>query len=902
MDALDHPLLPDALQSIETHPDDWSPDLSLRAVSILFPHRMSVETLCSVLTRMPHNERLVNDLQWRITRLVADSPMSLSSMERLRDDLVALILVGLRWEDDYPHLRSDNPHLTGILAALCLRGLAVSRSVKWLRAAFVSLRLQDKQLGPEQPQRELHKLLTTLDAKATAALFWAAHDLFRPLREFSDPWHHLLEILAHERYVELRADRDLGWIKDSLSDVSRDVRERNLMLAAAIRLPPAENVGTAHLEGLLPLIADSADLSEALNQFMARVSEAAVLERWNEEDNERRLARERQHAKHKESWIRLAKRVANDPDYAFSDAQAFSTVHALWRQMRTADSEDRVSGWNRLFIEQYFKPEIVAHLRDSLIAVWRNHLPPLPYERPESERNSYLDVWLIGLAGIFAEAEDPNWATHLSDEDARRAARYSLTYITGLPRWMESVSAHHPEAVDATIGAQLAWDLEQPTEHHDITLLYHLAHGAETTARVVLPRFLKWLRDEGDLRPDQIYPGRHLTRILDVILMAGGDGELAIIEQLAVDRLASELPVSVAAAWLHTLTRLNPEAGIRTLEDRLSKTPPAKTGPGVDLINALFGDRSNAINPRTLAVSPPTLLRLARLAHHHVRPEDDQRHDGAYTPNDRDDAQRARETILGAILERKGSDAWAVKLELANDPITGDYKDRVIALAEEAWANEVDETAFTEAQAAAFDKNDEAPPMTDEGMFLVMADRLDTIEDLLLQDISPRELWADIEDEHVMRREIARVLDGSKRDIYRINQEAVTADEKETDIRLVSTASDHQAVIELKIGENGYSGRVLRDTITDQLVQKYMAPQGSRSGCLLVTVAKDRNWDHPETGKKIDIDGLREMLSTEANRVATAMGGSVRLKVVVLDLRKRLGTEAERRSKQNKGP
>lgn len=895
MDALNDARLPEALQSIEKHPHDWSSDLSLRAVSILFPHRMSVETLCSVVARMPHNERLVNDLQWRITRLVADSPMSLSSMEQLRDGLVALVLVGLRWEDDYPHLRSDNPHLTGILAALCLRGLDISRSVEWLRAAFVSLRLQDRQLGPEQPQRELLKLLTTLDGKATAALFWAAHEVFRPLRQFSDPWHHLLEIVAHERYIELRADRDLPWIKDSLSDISRDVQERNLMLAAAIRLPPAENVGTAHLEGLSPLVADSAELLEALHQFMARVSDTAVLERWDEEDNERRVARERQQVEHRESWIRFAQKIANDPDRAFSTEEALFTVHNLWRQMRKADNEDRVSGWNRLFIEQYFKPEIVTRLRDSLIAVWRNHLPPLPYERPEGERNSYLDVWLVGLAAIFAEAEDPKWATRLTDEDARRAARYSLTYLNSLPRWMESVSAHHPRAVDETIGAQLAWDIEQPASQHDITLLYHLAHGAETTARVVLPRFLKWLRDKGDLRPDPVYPGRHLTRILDVILMAGGDGERAIIEQLAVDRLAHELPISVAAAWLHTLTRLNPNAGIRTLEDRLSTTSPAKTGPGVYLINALFGDRSNAINPRTIAVPPQTLLRLARLAYYHISPEDDQRHDGAYTPNDRDDAQRARESILGAILERKGSDAWAVKLELASDPITGDYKDRVIALAEEAWAHEVDEAAFTEAQAAAFDKNGEAPPMTDETMFLVMLDRLDDIRDLLLQDFSPRENWAGIKDEHVMRREIARVLESYKRSIYRVNQEAVTADEKETDIRMTSTASDHQAVIELKLGEN-YSGRVLRDTIYNQLVDKYMAPRGSKSGCLFVTVATDRNWDDPVTGKKLDIDGLQEMLNTEADRVARVIG-DIRLAVVVLNLQKRLGTEAERRNK-----
>ncbi|NEI65900.1 ATP-binding protein [Rhizobium leguminosarum] len=900
MDVLDHPQLAAALASIAEDPSKWSSDLSLRAVSLLFPHRMSVDVLCAVVARTPRSERLVTDLQWRVTRLVAESPMSLGEMERLRDGLMDLILTGLRWEGDYPHLRADNPQLTGILAALCIRGVEESQSVQWLQASFAALRLQDRQLGPEQPQRDLLKVLASLGAAETCTLFGAAHALFRTVRQLSDPWHHLLEIIAHERYIELRADRDLGWIKDSIADTTRDLFERNVMLAASMRLPPPDNVGSAYLEALSPLVADSPELSEALRQFILRVSDAAVLERWQEEDEERRLAREEKRSQDKESWIQFWRQVANDPESAFSKERVVTTAHNLWRLMRGNDSDDRASGWNRKFIEQHFGEATANQLRLSLMDIWRNYQPTLPCERPETERNTYFDIWLLGLSGIFAEAENPKWTSSLTEDDARRAARFSLIYLNSLPHWMEDLSTHHPAAVDDTIGVELSWELAQPSSGHDITLLYHLAHGTGTTARVVMHRFMKWLNDEGDLKTGSTQFG-HLTRVLDIILKHGNGNEREIVEELALGRLARDLPLTVIAPWLHTLMRLNPEVGVGMLERLLSGVEPTRDGPAVNLFNSLFGDRSNSINPKTVAVSPQTLLRLARLAYHHMRPEHDQRHDGAYTPNARDDAQRAREAILGAILEAKGPDAWTAKLELAGDPISGDYKDRVLALAEEAWAHEIDGIGYTEAQAAAFDRNSEAAPMTDEGMFMVMMDRLDDIEDLLLRDISPRDHWARIDDEHIMRREIARVLDGSKRDIYRVNQEAVTADEKETDIRLTSTASDQQAVIELKLGEN-YSGRVLRDTIKDQLVEKYMAPSDSRSGCLFVTVAEDKNWEHPDTAKKINIDGLRDMLNAEAVRVASTVGGSVRLAAFVLDLRKRLGTEAERRGKSGYGP
>ncbi|OGU08937.1 MAG: hypothetical protein A2075_20895 [Geobacteraceae bacterium GWC2_58_44] len=290
---------------------------------------------------------------------------------------------------------------------------------------------------------------------------------------------------------------------------------------------------------------------------------------------------------------------------------------------------------------------------------------------------------------------------------------------------------------------------------------------------------------------------------------------------------------------------------------------------------------------------PKLLLRLLRLAYYHVRIEHDAKHEGSYTPDTRDDAERARNEIVSALFDTKGEEGWTAKLEMADDPLCAHFKDRVRAVAEEHWAQEVDSVAFDEAQAIALDKTGEAPASTNEAMFAIMNDRLADLDDLLLRDSSPKEAWAGIADERVMRREIARELSHAANGLYKVDQEAVTADEKETDIRLRSVVSDHEAVIELKLAD-GRSARDLRGTIYHQLVKKYMAAENSRSGCLLITLAKDHSWKHPDSGQRIGITELESLLCDEAKRVENAMGGSVAIALHILDLRPRLLKEKAR--------
>ena len=360
-------------------------------------------------------------------------------------------------------------------------------------------------------------------------------------------------------------------------------------------------------------------------------------------------------------------------------------------------------------------------------------------------------------------------------------------------------------------------------------------------------------------------------------------------------RLTGGLAVPFATIWLPALLHLNPVAGVEALENGLKKMAASTTGAGVALFAALFNRDHGGVGVDLHApgFTPPLLLRLLRLAYQHVRVGDDTPHEGSWSPDTRDNAETSRNQVLSALFSTTGPEGWAVKLEMAADPLFEHIKSRTISLAEERSAEEADNVALTEAEFAILDKTGESPPTTRDAMFALMRDRLDDIDDLLLQDISPRELWASITDEHVMRRELARALRDAGKQIYTVEQESVTADEKETDIRLRSKGPNLQGVIELKLGDER-SGTDLFNTIRDQLLTKYMAADECRAGCLLVTIAKDRKWDHPKTGERISFEELMIVLNEEAERLSKELGGTAKLMAKGLDLRPRLGTEKRR--------
>ena len=885
MVAISDPRLKDITAEVAAADALWPDTVARDVVLRLFPRDLSIEQLCQTLSWMKE------DLTWQLPRLIATAELDLPGLEALRDGLVELLSAGLCWRKEWPHIVCDRPHLSGALAATCVHGLDRRKNDGWLHASVLALRLHHREYSNDEAHKALQKRLTNLAPDENARLFWAEDSLVQSLRDIVDPWKRFTEITSHEGPVELRAERDLDWIKQALGDMARPTNDRAVLLEAAMQLPPNREQWRDYVSGLKPLVADQPTLIARIDERLKPSKYEKELKRQETKAAGQKKQRERREVKKRANWIQFWREVAERPERAFSSDRSWNTAWNLWQTMSHDGKDSRAVGWNRRFIEEQFDRETADRLRRTLMNIWREDPPSLPSERPEDERNTYLVRWQLGLAGLYAEAEDPSWATTLTEEEAKLAARYAPIELNELPLWMAGLVDAYPEAVEAILGNELSWELKrEPRAHGSSMLLQEINYAPEPIAKLFLPRLREWLDGDGDVIDDAgdlAGVTDRLRQVIGTMLKHGAEDTRAYVLAVARQRLQNNLPEELIFVWLPTLMRVDSDLGVSALEDRIRTVEPGAHSQAVKLFSVLFDDRHDAINLKTPAFTPQLLLKLLRLAYHHIRPVDDAEHKGAYSPDIRDNAQHARNKIVNALFEAKGEEGWAAKLEMANDPLCAHFKDRILAVAEEHWAQEIDSDVFDEAQAVVLDKaGEEAPVLTNEAMFALMNDRLAELDDLLLRDTSPREAWAGITDEKVMRREIARELNHAANGLYKVDQEAVTANEKKTDIRLRSVVSDHEAVIELKLAADR-SARDLRATIHDQLVTKYMTAETSRSGCLLVTLAKNRSWMHPDSKTPIDLPELVSLLRDEAERVEEAMGGAVALSVHLLDLRPR---------------
>ena len=882
--ALDDERLRNIAADISEDTDLWPAEVAQGSILPLFPKYMSVKQLCSFLRRVKP-EMLSSGHLWQELPMSINLPgFDVSIIGELRDELLAIISETLEWKEDLSRLTSNCPHLRGALAATCIRGIKLSRDDKWLRACVIVSGLHCPDLYDDRPDRALHERMRNLGTEDNKNLFWAADRLLQSLHELNDPQERFRRITTRNTTVQLKSDRDLTWVCEALGETSRDKGERAMLLEAAMCLPPEPEKWEEHVEGLRHNILDAPSLMQRIDDRLQPPEDEEENRRWEKEEEEREVKEAQEDVITRDSLIQLYTEIVNQPEQVFSSEQRSNAAWDLRHVMQNL-VDDKRSDWNRRFIEKHFDSKTADRLRLVLMKFWRNDRPTFPRERPEGEHNQHLVSWRVGLTGIYAEAEDRDWAVNLSDADAELAVRYAPIELNSIPQWMESLGVAHPDTVRRTLRNELSWELNQPAGNHGYSwLLQGIYYAPARFSVLFIPQLESWLNLNGVQINDTENEINRLHRVIQVILKHPEATMFERLKELAFERLNQQLPLTLHLFWLSALMQFDPEAGVKELEDQVEKVEPSDA---VILLAGIFGDHSYAIYLGDERFPPQLLLRLAHLAFRHVRRQEDAHHDDCYTPDIRDYAESARNNIETAILSAKGRDGLNAKLELAEDPLQTDFKDSILAIAEEGWAQERDAAAvFNDAQAVKLDRCGQVPVLTNDAMFSILKDRLSDLDDLLVTDSSPREAWAGMKCEKFIRREIARELDHRRKSIYTVDQEAVTGDEKKTDIRLRSTASRYQAVIELKIGDKRkHSARVLLDTIENQLVRKYMAAENCRAGALVVTLAKDREWEHPDKARKIDVVELISLLSKEAKRIEEESAGKLAIAVHFLDLR-----------------
>jgi hypothetical protein len=346
--------------------------------------------------------------------------------------------------------------------------------------------------------------------------------------------------------------------------------------------------------------------------------------------------------------------------------------------------------------------------------------------------------------------------------------------------------------------------------------------------------------------------------------------------------------------WLGGVFRFAPNRGIAVLESGLANTPePERATQARAALAGIFGERGSVgLDLAGLTERASVLGALVRIAYEFVRPVDDQEHEGAYTPNARDEAERARAFLLSALVDTPGAEAQRILLDLAASPLFAQFPDRLRLLARERAAKDAERPPLTTAECVTLEKQYEAPPHDRDGLFELMIDRLDDLAvDISDHDFTDRRTLQTITEEVEMQRTLARRLEAMARGAYTVTRETEVADAKRTDIRLAAVRGDQKATVEIKIADKGWSLADLERGLREQLFGQYLRHDSCKAGCLLLTFnGTKKHWQHPETGTPMSFTDVVEHLATLARTIEAEQSYAVRLAVRGLDLRDPLQT------------
>ncbi|GAB2875821.1 hypothetical protein GCM10027093_09080 [Paraburkholderia jirisanensis] len=878
----------------------WPGQIVQWIATVLYPEHISDEQLIEVLKKVPPRKRRGDSFTSRLAYLLESADLDTDRLSTLLPAVVSMTRESCEENENMQIVVQSGRHdVSKIVHTLCKRLIEHGISTREvIEAAVLALRTGGADADVRIERDALRVLLDKLPVALRRQIFQADYTWLSMLEakrsaQFRSGRLLLGGALSYDR------ERDWSWALDALAGLEQAADLRAALLQLLIWISATGTDSDADFAAIGRAVLDSPTLTSAWSERVKAISSNEAALKVREEDRKRQERQERKVAAQRNEWLTFWNELATRPALALAPARVNSTMWDLSIALRKARSGSQQLRWDRAFLEKHFGQSSTNAIRRALISYWRNLKPSIRSERKPEEKHTYLIVWTIGLMGIYAEAEDQKWAKKLTGNDAELAARYALIELNGFPQWTASLVAAHGAQVENVIGSEVDDDLAAMDGANGwySTVLQGLLYGPVELAALMQARLMRWIAGPGNQlmqRPHETDNERKLDQVVGVLLAHGDQTVRGTLESLAASQLDVVGHGLFLFFWLPVLCSLNPQRGVERLLHLLERLPVQRDGVAVKAIGSIFNERrSKGAKDWRTTLTPDSLLRLTVAIYRHVQPEEDSKHEDAYTPDSRDFAENGRRYVFDALMQAAGPEAMRTKLILAAHPPFAHLQDRIAALAQERLASELDTAVFDASELARMFEGKELPPKTGTDMAQILIDRLDDLQELMLRDTGPRGAWATVADENTLRPAIAREIEISARNAYTVDQEAVTVDGKETDIRLRSV-SGHQATIELKIGEKQRSAKELRDTVEDQLVQKYMAHKFARTGCLLVTVADpNKRWQHPDTKARIDRFQLEELLKETAQAAQRRLGGDARVVARVLDLTPRLGSEAK---------
>jgi len=849
------------------------------AVDELFPRVLGIDDLLTVLAtiQLGGGEGGGFNLDWNGAELAA-RPRSAADLTRLIEGLLGHLGAEPHDPDTDDDSSRDAQYAT-TLAGAAEKLLELSPpNVAPDAAIDALLRIGDRRF--DRTQRRLKKGRDAVEQlhrtpERRRAAFWRAADRLGSHKTLTGrPLLHTFQMEFLGWPPGLVLD-DINWLLADAPDRDR-ATERQLAVNAALSLWANEGQQDEAMKARIAAVAATdSDMQAAYAEWMMpRVKSAEEIK------SEERLAEsmrvgEQAQAEREQSWVDFVTEMRADPVklqklLPTAPNTVDGRIYDLWQLLRQAvrgNSQYAIA--TVAPIAEIAGQEVAAAFADRLSEIWRTWKPTLRSARPPNERNQIGMIDCMCIAGVSIEAAlRPNWASHLTEEQAIRAAEYATLEINGFPDWIGALAAVWPTAVEQVLAQEAASDLDNSTPGVHYQTLEDINRGAEDLARLMAPSLWRDLLARSDLNQLALRP------LLPILMRGLSEGDKVGFYTMVLDRFQRIDDPQVSAQYLGAAYAINAHGATDALVaklDRLGETE--KTALVERVLPQIFGSRWSRSEPSAGALDLATLERLVLLAYRVVRIEEDRdrANKGVYSPDERDEAQEARSAAFKTLVSRPGAATFKAILRLIDTPEFPIPASRLRALAYDRAAEDAEHTAWTADEARLVEDRFERPPVTERELQLVVLQRLEDLEhDLIHGDFQQGTTLSALPNEPAVQNWLADRLWHLRVGAYSVEREAHVADEKEPDLRFTAKASDAAVAVEIKVAES-WTLKELEDALVIQLCGQYLRARDGRYGVLLLVhqIPRPNGWELPD-GTYLSFESVVQRLRDLAATIRSA--------------------------------
>ena len=543
--------------------------------------------------------------------------------------------------------------------------------------------------------------------------------------------------------------------------------------------------------------------------------------------------------------------------------------------------------WESLVPE--FGLDVAFAYRTSILTLWREYHPTLQSEG-DIRDNSIPWSLILSMAGLQVEsAEIENFPSYMKESEIENMLRYLTWEINGFPSWFEKVYKAFPIQSEKAVMAELLWELEnKKTDSNNSPgyILSTIAHNAQWMHHRLTPSILEWLK----ANVSRLNEYRHDCM---KILINGGVGAEEL-KELATLGLGVSKTLDDMGWWYAVLVDCNPSESIPRVKSWLSNQSEDEAKSSAQIfITALLGNRYSINQGSNFRYyqTPEHLKEIYVLMHHYISTAEDidRSNKGVYSPELRDDAQDARNSLFNLLSAIPGKESYRLIKQLGQEHPDPKYRPIMAKRAYKRAEEDGDLELWIDAEVWDFHDKQMIKPRTHQQLFDLTLDRITDLKNWLeLGNDSPWQTWQRVASENEMRNLIAGWLNLKCGSHYTTAQEPELANNQRMDIWLHNTNVLSPVPIELKLLDKGWSGPKLCERLENQLAGDYLREDSAACGVMLLVACKikpNKKW--MINNKKVGIKELAGALKIYWDSISINSLGVSDIEIIVIDLNER---------------